>query len=151
MSIENTPTPVQNAPEPSEKQPKKQGALLWRIVKGLMLMGVFGAIILPIVAAIFIAMAWPSLPPVDTLKDYKPRMAMEIYTEDGQLIGEFGAERRKPTSFKDTPTHLKNAILAIEDARFYEHHGVDYYGLARAVVNNILHPGEPQGASTITQ
>ncbi len=151
MSIENTPTPVQNAPEPSEKQPKKQGALLWRIVKGLMLMGVFGAIILPIVAAIFIAMAWPSLPPVDTLKDYKPRMAMEIYTEDGQLIGEFGAERRKPTSFKDTPTYLKNAILAIEDARFYEHHGVDYYGLARAVVNNILHPGEPQGASTITQ
>ncbi|TDR33006.1 PBP1A family penicillin-binding protein [Hydromonas duriensis] len=151
MSLDNTPNTTSNEPATEQPNNKVKGPLWLRIVKGLMLVGLLSAIIMPIVGAIFVTLAWPNLPSVDSLKDYKPRMAMQVFTEDGQLIGEFGAERRKPTSFKDTPQHLKDAILAIEDARFYEHHGVDYYGLGRAIINNILHPGEPQGASTITQ
>lgn len=147
MSNEN-----QTSPSTSPKKPPlKTTPLWWRIIKGGALIGLIGALVAPIVLAIAIGVAYPNLPSVDELKNYKPHMAMQIFTEDGQLIGEFGPERRKPTSFKDTPAHLKQAILAIEDARFYEHHGVDYYGLARAILNNILHPGEPQGASTITQ
>jgi penicillin-binding protein 1A len=131
--------------------PKEPAPLWWRIIKGTFLFGFFVAMIGLIVAAIAIAMAWPSLPSIDALKNYKPRMAMQVFTEDGQLIGEFGEERRKPVEFKDIPPQLKNAILAIEDSRFYEHGGVDYYGLARATLNNISNPGDLQGASTITQ
>lgn len=136
---------------PTNKVQKNNGPLWWRIIKGTFLTGVIGAFIGVIVLAIVVAMAWPTLPSVDTLKDYKPRMAMQILTEDGQLIGEFGEERRKMIAIKDVPEHVKWAILSIEDARFYEHDGIDYKGLGRAIINNILHPGDPQGASTITQ
>ncbi|MGL4767658.1 MAG: penicillin-binding protein 1A [Formosimonas sp.] len=136
---------------PQTETVKKPTPRWLKIIKSLFLIGFFGILIGLIVAAIAVAMAWPTLPPVDTLKNYKPRMAMQVFTEDGKLIGEFGEERRKPVEFKDIPANLKNAILAIEDSRFYEHGGVDYYGLARATLNNITNPGDLQGASTITQ
>ena len=129
----------------------KTAPLWWRIIKGLFVFGFFGTLIGIIVAAIAVAMTWPSLPSIDALKNYKPRMAMQVFTEDGQLIGEFGEERRKPVEYKDIPANLKNAIIAIEDSRFYEHGGVDYYGLGRATINNVTNPGDLQGASTITQ
>lgn len=122
-----------------------------RILKGFFVLSILSAVIGIIVAVIAIAMAYPKLPSINTLKNYKPQMAMQVFTEDGLLIGQFGTERRKPVAFKDIPAHLKNAILSIEDARFYEHNGVDYYGLTRATINNIMNPGNLQGASTITQ
>ena len=108
---------------------------------------IIGALFLSIVAY-YVSQTLPS---IDALKNYKPQMSLQVFTEDGELIGEFGEERRKPVASKDIPDHLKKAILAIEDSRFYEHGGVDYYGLGRAAINNILHPGDLQGASTITQ
>ncbi|GHA71084.1 penicillin-binding protein 1A [Formosimonas limnophila] len=152
MSTDKTVDSQNNQNETSPtKTPKSKGSLWWRIIKGGFWTGVIGTFIGVIVLAIAVAMAWPTLPSVDALKDYKPRMAMQIFTEDGQLIGEFGEERRKMIAIKDVPEHVKWAILSIEDARFYDHDGIDYKGLGRAIINNVLHPNDPQGASTITQ
>lgn len=122
-----------------------------KILKSLLIWGLFAAVGAAIALTIAVVVAWRQLPPIDALKDYKPRMAMQIYSADGELIGEFGEERRKPVTINEVPDHLKKALLAIEDARFYEHDGVDYYGLARAMVNNLIPGGNKQGASTITQ
>lgn len=136
----------------SQKKANSKKISTWkRILKSFFFFSLLSIIIGIIIAAIAIAMAYPKLPSITTLKNYKPQIAMQVFTEDGQLIGQFGTERRKPVAFKDIPNHLKNAILAIEDARFYEHNGVDYYGLTRATINNIVNPGDLQGASTITQ
>lgn len=109
----------------------------------------FAAVVATVVLAFASVVAWKNLPPIDTLKDYKPRMAMQIFSDDGQLIGEFGEERRRPVLISEVPEHLKS-LIAIEDARFYEHGGIDYLGLGRAVINNLT-GGSKQGASTITQ
>ncbi len=122
-----------------------------KILKTLIIWGLFAIIGAAIAVTIAVVVAWRQLPPIDALKDYKPRMSMQVFSADGELIGEFGEERRKPVTINEVPDHLKKALLAIEDARFYEHDGVDYYGLARAIVNNLIPGGNKQGASTITQ
>jgi len=90
----------------------------------------------------------PQLPDVSTLTAYQPKLPMRVYTADGVLIGEFGEERRQLTPVDEVPKVMKDAILAIEDARFYEHGGVDARGVARAVLANLR--GKREGASTIT-
>ncbi|WP_151449203.1 penicillin-binding protein 1A [Lacisediminimonas profundi] len=97
-----------------------------------------------------LVMAYPNLPALDTLTDYRPKMPLRIFSADNVLIGEFGEERRNVVRFKDIPDVMKKAVLAIEDDRFYEHGGVDYLGILRAAVHN-LSGGAKQGASTITQ
>ncbi len=94
--------------------------------------------------------AWPNLPALDTLTDYRPRVPLRIYTADGYLIGEFGEERRDVVRIAELPSNLKHAILAAEDERFYEHKGIDPVGLARAALANLSSGGRGQGASTIT-
>ena len=94
--------------------------------------------------------AWPNLPALDTLTDYRPRVPLRVYTADGHLIGEFGEERRDVVRIAEVPSHLKHAILAAEDERFYEHRGIDPLGLARAALANLSSGGRGQGASTIT-
>lgn len=96
------------------------------------------------------AFAWPKLPDLASITDYKPRIPLRVYTADGALIGEFGEERRTYVSIKDAPANLKHAILAAEDDRFYEHGGVDFAGLARATALNLLGGARRQGGSTIT-
>lgn len=91
-----------------------------------------------------------SLPSLNTLTDYRPKIPLRIYSDEGLLIGEFGAERRNLVSIHKVPTHLKQAILAAEDDRFYEHGGVDYLGVLRAAYSNFTAGGVRQGASTIT-
>ena len=91
----------------------------------------------------------PSLPSFDVVTDYRPKIPLRIYTADGALLGEFGEERRDFTPIAEIPPVLKDALLAIEDARFYEHSGVDYRGVARALVADLT-GGVRQGASTIT-
>ncbi len=89
------------------------------------------------------------LPELDALVDYKPKTPLRVYTSDNVLIGEFGQERRDFVAIKDIPLIQKQALLAIEDARFYEHGGVDFKGVARAVLADLT-GGLKQGASTIT-
>jgi len=99
--------------------------------------------------AIGLSMAYPNLPDVTDLADYRPKLPLRVYATGGELIGEFGEERRNLTPFEDIPPVMVNAVLAIEDARFFEHSGVDYRGMARAALAN-LGEAKSQGASTIT-
>src|SRR5450830_1456660 len=102
------------------------------------------------VAIPFASAATPlDLPSLDALVDYKPKIPLRVYSSDNVLIGEFGQERRDFVSIKDIPLIQKQALLAIEDSRFYDHGGVDFKGVARAVVADMT-GGLKQGASTIT-
>ena len=96
-----------------------------------------------------LSMAYPNLPDVSDLADYRPKLPLRIYSSEGALLGEFGEERRNLTPIGEIPTVVKDAVLAIEDARFFQHGGVDYKGMMRAVLAN-LGRVKSQGASTIT-
>ena len=108
------------------------------------------AVVALAVGGLAIALIYPGLPGLDALTDYRPKMPLRIYTQDGALIGEFGEERRAVVTVEKTPIHLRQAILAAEDERFYEHSGVDTIGVFRAALSNILSGGVREGASTIT-
>ncbi len=108
------------------------------------------ALVALLVVVFALAMAYPNLPALDTLTDYRPKMPLRIFSSDGVLIGEFGEERRNLVRINEIPDVMKKAVLAIEDDRFYQHGGVDYTGILRAAVHNAT-GGARQGASTITQ
>lgn len=92
----------------------------------------------------------PGLPSLDAITDYRPKIPLRVYTADKVLIGEFGAEHRNFVPIGDIPEVMKNALLAIEDARFYAHGGVDFIGALRAVLADLRGGSLAQGASTIT-
>nr|WP_049357169.1 penicillin-binding protein 1A [Haemophilus parainfluenzae] len=92
-----------------------------------------------------------SLPSVESLKTVELQQPMQIYTADGKLIGEVGEQRRIPVKLENVPQRLQDAFLATEDSRFYEHHGLDPIGIARAIFVAVNNGGASQGASTITQ
>ena len=102
-----------------------------------------------ILVAIVMAMAYPNLPDISDLEDYHPKLPLRIFSAEGELIGEFGEEHRTLTPIEEIPAVMKNAILAIEDARFFQHGGVDYLGMIRAAAANVGR-SKSQGASTIT-
>ncbi len=118
--------------------------LMWSA--GLALAGVFSIFM---AGAVALAVAYPNLPDISDLVDYRPKLPMRVYSSDGVVIGEFGEERRSLTPIKDIPQVMKNAVLAIEDARFFSHGGVDYLGVIRAGLANVGR-AKSQGASTIT-
>jgi penicillin-binding protein 1A len=130
-------------PEGRRHSPRR---LALMALAGLAGLAVVGAL----VVVFALAMAYPNLPALDTITDYRPKMPLRIFTADNVLIGEFGEERRTLVHFKDIPAVMKKAVLAIEDDRFYEHGGVDYWGILRAALHNAT-GGARQGASTITQ
>jgi penicillin-binding protein 1A len=103
-----------------------------------------------VVTSVAAALIYPSLPSLEVLTDYRPKMPLRIYSEEGGLLAEFGEERRSVVHLKDTPLVLRQAILAAEDERFYEHGGVDTLGVLRAAVANVFSGGAKEGASTIT-
>jgi penicillin-binding protein 1A len=115
-------------------------------VFGVAFAGIFAVLT---IAGVALAVAYPNLPDISELSDYRPKLPMRIFTSDGVLMGEFGEERRNLTPINEIPAVMKNAVLAIEDARFYSHSGVDYKGMLRAAVAN-LGRVKSQGASTIT-
>jgi penicillin-binding protein 1A len=123
----------------------------WLVKLVVWAVGIMVAGLLAIVLVVGVAMvvAYPNLPDITDLADYKPKLPLRIYTADDQLMGEFGEERRNLTPIKDIPDVMKNAVLSIEDNRFYQHGGVDYLGILRAGVANIGRV-KSQGASTIT-
>ena len=114
------------------------------IILGLLAIGVA-------IAMIVLVLAYPNLPSLEVLTDYRPKIPLRVYTADGNLIGEFGEERRAVVQIQDVPPVMKQAILAAEDDRFYQHGGVDYLGIIRASAANLAGGGKRQGASTITQ
>lgn len=138
--------------EPAPRAPSQTIRVLRWITKaaagfaGLLLAGL-AALLMGIGLAL--AVAYPNLPDVADLADYRPKLPLRVLTDDGQLIGEFGEERRNLLTIKEIPDVMKNAVLAIEDSRFFEHSGVDYRGMLRAALAN-LGQAKSQGASTIT-
>ena len=102
-------------------------------------------------ALIVLVLTYPNLPSLEVLTDYRPKIPLRVYTADGFMIGEFGEERRAVVAIGDVPSVMKQAILAAEDDRFYQHGGIDYTGILRAAGANLLGGGKRQGASTITQ
>lgn len=122
-----------------------------RIAK-LILSTLFTICILGLVAGgVFYFHLKSSLPSVESLKTVELQQPMQIYTADGKLIGEVGEQRRIPVKLENVPQRLQDAFLATEDSRFYEHHGLDPIGIARAIYVAVSNGGASQGASTITQ
>ncbi|HMO48279.1 MAG TPA: penicillin-binding protein 1A [Rubrivivax sp.] len=123
--------------------------VLVRVISWVGGLAVAGVLSLLILVGIAVAVAYPNVPEISGLTDYRPKLPMRIYAADGVLLGEFGEERRNFTPISQMPQVMKDAVLAAEDARFYEHGGVDYKGIVRAALAN-LRDARSQGGSTIT-
>lgn len=106
-------------------------------------------IALSALTALSITLIYPTLPSLETLTNYRPKQPLRVYSADKYLIGEFGEERRAFTKIENIPQQMKDAVLAIEDRRFYEHGGIDTKGVLRAIKNNVTGKSH-EGASTIT-
>ncbi len=123
----------------------------WLKKAGLWTLGIFGvaAISIFLVVAVALAVAYPKLPDISDLLDYRPKLPLRIFSVEGVLLGEFGEELRNLTPISQIPKVMKDAVLAIEDAHFYEHGGINYKSVLRAAIAN-LGQAKSQGASTIT-
>ncbi len=123
--------------------------LRWLLYPIVFVLGSAGIVLA--LAAVVLSLTYPNLPSLEILTDYHPKMPLRVYTADGYLIGEFGEERRAVVRIQDVPEIMKQAILAAEDERFYQHGGIDTLGVLRALHANLVGGGKRQGASTITQ
>ena len=130
-------------PLPSPARPRP----LWRFVGGAFLGLTLGA---SVGGAYVLRGLWQQLPAIEHLADYDPMLPLRIYARDGSLLAEFGEERRELVAIDAIPRELQQALLAIEDANFYAHGGVDFGGLARAALSNFRAGEHAQGGSTIT-
>ena len=110
---------------------------------------VVGSLSVLALVGVAVTLIYPTLPSLEALTDYQPKLPLRIYSEDGFLIDEFGEERRAYIKIEQVPQNMKDAVLAIEDRRFYQHSGVDLWGILRAIKNNITGISH-EGASTIT-
>ena len=145
--------PVSSPTSSAESLPAKplpgwlrQGLRALAALGGLLVAGLVSLLIL---IGLALAVAYPNLPEINSLADYRPKLPMRVYSSDGVQLGEFGEERRNFVPIAQIPQVMKDAVLAAEDARFYQHGGVDYKGVARAALEN-LRDARSQGASTIT-
>ena len=145
------PDPPKSPPDP----PAARGAgSKWSRVLGRTAAWVFGLaaaalVSILILVGLALAVAYPNLPEISSLTDYRPKLPLRVFSSDNVQFGEFGEERRNFMPIGQIPQVMKDAVLAAEDARFYQHGGVDYKGVARAAIEN-LRDARSQGASTIT-
>lgn len=118
-------------------------------------LALFGLGGLALVAVVFVIAAFAylkaELPALTRVADYQPPQVTRIYSDDGQLVGELFREKRTVVPIEVVPKHVVHAFLAAEDAKFYEHEGIDYFGILRAAIKNLRPGAHLQGASTITQ
>ena len=135
---------------PPPAPPKRKRPLWLKLLLGFFGLIVAGIACVLLVLGYALVVATPNLPSLEALTDYRPKVPLRIYTADHVLIGEFGEERRDIVRIQDVPDSLKKAVLAIEDARFYDHGGVDLTGIARAGFVALTNGHATQGASTIT-
>jgi penicillin-binding protein 1A len=145
-----SPSPSQS--ENSEKASRATHARRhWLVRAAMWTTGIAVAAFLSLlmIIALALAVAFPKLPDISDLSDYRPKLPLRVFSAEGDLLGEFGEERRNLTPIGEIPKVMTNAVLAIEDARFYQHGGVDYVGVVRAGLANVGRV-KSQGASTIT-
>ncbi|MDN7180422.1 penicillin-binding protein 1A [Caballeronia sp. SEWSISQ10-4 2] len=146
MQSQSPSSPPSRRPD----SPKRVRPLWIRLLLGLSVCIVGLIISAGLVLGYALVVAQPNLPSLDALTDYRPKVPLRVYTADHVLIGEFGEERRSVVRIQDVPDYLKKAVLAIEDARFYDHGGVDLTGILRAGTVALTNGHASQGASTIT-
>ncbi len=136
--------------KPARKPPRKPSgapARRWpSVLLGLFLSGCAGALLLAYCGVLL----WPRLPNLDEVTDYRPDLPLRVYTAQGTLIGEFGVQRRAVVPYDKVPKLVKQAVLAAEDARFFEHGAIDFAGVVRAALADFGAGGAVQGASTLT-
>ena len=145
------------APKPADAPPSRSPAshlplwTRWVSRSAAWLAGLAAAAVVTVVmiVGIALAVAYPNLPEISGLLDYRPKLPMRIFSADGVLLGEYGEERRNFTPLAQIPKVMQQAVLASEDARFYEHSGVDLKGVLRAGLAQ-FNRSRSQGASTIT-
>ncbi len=135
---------------PNSKPEQSSGSWLARLIIKTSVFFVGLGLCAVLLGSLALALAWPNLPDLSAMIDYRPRVPLRIYTADKVLIGEFGEERRNVLRFDEIPDVMKSAILAAEDDRFYQHGGIDWMGVGRAALANLTHMSKTQGASTIT-
>ena len=143
--------PSDQAPHatPKSSASRKWTSTLLKILAWGLGLAAASAVGLALTVLIALAVAYPNLPDVSDLADYRPKLPLRVFSSEGALLGEFGEERRNLTPIQDIPKVMKDAVLAIEDARFFQHGGVDYKGVVRAGLANVGRV-KSQGASTIT-
>ncbi|MBJ79768.1 MAG: hypothetical protein CMH60_00460 [Myxococcales bacterium] len=126
--------------------------MLWQNRSGRVLLTVLGGLLLSLVALLQLHKQLTSdLPTITELENYNPPQSTLVYSDEGQLIGRYEREFRRVVPLEKIPEHVIKAFLAAEDADFYNHEGLDYWGILRAVVKNLRPGAHLQGASTITQ
>ncbi|MFM1856489.1 MAG: hypothetical protein RLZ83_1798, partial [Pseudomonadota bacterium] len=150
-SEKTPPRPAAKRQPASDPAPARRTLRGWLLRALIALFGLGLALVLAAVmtAGIALAVAYPNLPEIDSLTDYRPKQPMRVFSSDGVLLGEFGEERRIYTPIEQIPEIMRDAVLAIEDTNFYRHSGVDYRGVARAALAQFSE-AKSQGASTIT-
>ena len=143
--------PSDQAPHatPKSSASRKWTSTLLKILAWGLGLAAASAVGLALTVLIALAVAYPNLPDVSDLADYRPKLPLRVFSSEGALLGEFGGERRNLTPIQDIPQVMKDAVLAIEDTRFFQHGGVDYKGIVRAGLANVGRV-KSQGASTIT-
>ena len=145
------PSPNTSAPQDKPAIAPKAWWRRWVLTPILTVIGLSaaGAMSVLLLVGIGLCVAYPNLPEVHGLAVYQPKMPLRVYASNGTLIGEFGEEKRHFLPISEIPKVMRDAVLAIEDARFYQHGGVDYLGVLRAGLAN-FGESRSQGASTIT-
>ena len=134
----------------NNNQPKKKRSKLRLALYGIA--GMFGLGLLGFLGLVlYIYIISLELPSTDEFSKFKYNEPMVVYDAEGTVIAELGAERRYPVAIEDMPKHVYQAVVAVEDARFYEHSGIDPWGIARAMVANIKAGRMVEGGSTLTQ
>ena len=133
----------------NNKKPKKRSKLriILYIIGAMFALGVIGLV--SVIVYIYILSL--ELPSTDEFSKFKYTEPMVVYDAKGNIIAELGAERRYPISIDQMPPYVYQAVVAVEDARFYEHSGIDPWGIARAMVSNIKAGKMVEGGSTLTQ
>jgi penicillin-binding protein 1A len=140
-------------PRPAERQRKGKkggGSFIGRLARAFGVIVLFGFLLAIGIVAGIVASYSRNLPDINRMADYQPSRATRVYARDGELLANLYRENRTWVSIDKIPVQVRDAFIATEDAHFYQHHGVDFGGIARAAVADLRHQ-EFQGASTITQ
>jgi penicillin-binding protein 1A len=144
-----TPEPPPAAPPPPSSPGR--GARIWKWAKRLLILGAVGLVLAVAVGVGAYFYFSQELPSVEALRNYQPPQVTKVTCADGSLCAEFYLERRTLVRIEDLPKHVRDAFLAAEDADFYKHEGLDFFGITRAAIKNLIPGSRKSGASTITQ
>jgi penicillin-binding protein 1A len=136
-----------------ERKPRKLLSVKWNYFR--ILATITGSVILvTLLGAYALACSYvylvPSLPSLESMRNVELQVPLRVYTRTGALIAQIGEQRRIPVTYEQIPDLVKHAFLAAEDERFFEHHGIDYFGVVRAALIDVVSGDKTQGASTIT-